>query len=173
MLRDIDQLIAQVRRDYPDVAVEQLQIAHPGADDDGLWFFRHPSTSNEVQVESSTGAAPFLVTYELTSGGTALVEKLAPGTPMEMITVYANQGSQVNVTHFCMMGNQPELRLKKAEGDVFQFEMDGTHGISDKNDMHMHALTLTLHGDQLKHEWTNYKDDKKGEVMVFEFTKQH
>jgi hypothetical protein len=119
------------------------------------------------------GAAPFLVTYELTSGGTALVEKLAPGTPMEMITVYANQGNQVNVTHFCMMGNQPELRLKKAEGDVFQFEMDGTHGIADKNEMHMHALTLTVHGDTLKHEWTNYKDDKKGDVMTFEFKKRN
>jgi len=61
MVRDIDKLIAQVRRDYPSVAVEQLRVSHPGADDDGLWFFKHPGTLNEVQVESSTGAAPFLV----------------------------------------------------------------------------------------------------------------
>jgi len=61
MHRDIDRLIAKVRRDYPDVAVEQLRVSHPGADDDGLWFFKHPSTSSEVQVESSTGAVPFLI----------------------------------------------------------------------------------------------------------------
>jgi len=61
MQRDIDRLIAQMRRDYPGVRVEQLRVAHPGADDDGLWFFKHPGSSNEVQVESSTGAAPFLV----------------------------------------------------------------------------------------------------------------
>ena len=115
---------------------------------------------------------PIKITYELTSGGTALVEKLMPGTPEEMITVYANNGDQVNVTHFCMVGNQPQMKLRKAEGDVFQFEMDGTKGIANKNDMHMHALTLTLHGNSLKQEWTNYKDNKKGESMVFEFTKR-
>jgi hypothetical protein len=61
MQRDIDKLIARVRRDYPAVQVEQLLVAHPAADDDGLWFLKHPGSSNEVQVESSTGAAPFIV----------------------------------------------------------------------------------------------------------------
>ena len=61
MQRDIDRLIAQVRRDYPGVRIEQLRVAHPGADDNGLWFFKHPDSPNEVQVESSTGTAPFVV----------------------------------------------------------------------------------------------------------------
>ena len=42
-------------------SIEQLQVRHPGADDEGLWFFTHPDGRGEVQVESSTGAAPFLV----------------------------------------------------------------------------------------------------------------
>jgi hypothetical protein len=54
-------VIAILRRRYPAVVVQQLPVTHPGADDDGVWFFRHPSRPGEVQLESSTGAAPFLV----------------------------------------------------------------------------------------------------------------
>jgi hypothetical protein len=61
MDRDIDIVIAMLKRRCPDVVVQQLPVAHPGVDDDGLWFFRHPSRPGEVQLESSTGAAPFLV----------------------------------------------------------------------------------------------------------------
>jgi hypothetical protein len=61
MHRDIDKLIDELQRAYPGVTVEQLRVTHPGADDDGLWFFRHEGSRNEVQVESSTGALPFLI----------------------------------------------------------------------------------------------------------------
>ena len=115
---------------------------------------------------------PATVTYELTSGGTAIEEKLMPGTPHEMLTVYANQGDQVSVTHYCMLGNQPQMKLKKADSGVFEFEMEGTKGIADKNEMHMHAIKLIHDGDKLKQEWTNYNKGKKAEMAVFEFTKK-
>lgn len=60
MHRDIDRVIDELRRRYPDIAVEQLRVAHP-ADDNGLWFFTHPAGLGEVQVESPGGSAPFLV----------------------------------------------------------------------------------------------------------------
>jgi len=115
---------------------------------------------------------PATVTYELTSGGTAIAEKLMPGTPHEMLTVYANRGDQVEVTHYCMIGNQPQMKLKSAGNGVYDFEMVGTKGISDKNEMHMHGIKLTLDGDKLKQEWTNYNKGKKAEVAVFEFKKK-
>jgi hypothetical protein len=46
---------------YPGVDIEQLKVAHPGSDDDGIWYIRHPSTRVEVQIESSKGVVPFLV----------------------------------------------------------------------------------------------------------------
>jgi hypothetical protein len=61
MHRDIDRLIDELRRAYPGVACEQLRVAHPGADDDGVWFFTHRDCAGEVQLESSTGRLPFLV----------------------------------------------------------------------------------------------------------------
>jgi hypothetical protein len=116
---------------------------------------------------------PVKVTYEFTSGNTAIVEKLNPGTPKEMTTVYANRGKEVNATHFCMLGNQPEMKLKQAKGTQFTFEMSGNKGISDKNEMHMHGVTLSVDGNKLKQEWTNFNKNKKGDVAVFEFTKKN
>jgi hypothetical protein len=63
MARDIDIVIERVRSRLPAVVVGQLEVSHPGIDDDGLWFFRLPVEKKEVQLESSTGAAPFIVEH--------------------------------------------------------------------------------------------------------------
>ncbi len=112
------------------------------------------------------------VTYELTSGGTAIIEKTNPGSPMEMVTIYANSGKTVNATHYCALGNQPHLALKQTKGNIFVFEMEGTQGISNKNEMHMHGVVLTVDGNKLKQEWTNYNNGKKGDTHAFELTKK-
>jgi hypothetical protein len=60
-VRDIEAIIARLRQTHPDISATQLAVRHPGADDDGLWFFRHPNTDVEVQLESSTGTCPFVL----------------------------------------------------------------------------------------------------------------
>src|SRR3989449_5978908 len=50
---------------------------------------------------------------ELTSGGTAVMEKfrmVEEGKPVEMITIYYLDGDQIKLTHYCMAGNQPTMR---------------------------------------------------------------
>ena len=59
-MRDIDAIIAQLYRTHPNISAAQLTVLHPDGDDDGLWFFRHPATDIEVQLESSSGSCPFL-----------------------------------------------------------------------------------------------------------------
>jgi hypothetical protein len=59
-MRDIDQVIAALRRRHSDLAVEQRPVAY-AAVDEGIWFINLPSTSIEVQLESSTGNCPFLI----------------------------------------------------------------------------------------------------------------
>lgn len=59
-MRDIDKIIESLSSTYPALAHEQLRVLHPGADDSGLWFFRHPGSTFEVQLESPTGDCPFL-----------------------------------------------------------------------------------------------------------------
>lgn len=73
----------------------------------------------EGTTKMSGKEEPITVTYALTSGGTALVETMGPGSPHEMVTVYATRGDSVNATHFCMLGNQPVMKLKKSSDDEF------------------------------------------------------
>jgi hypothetical protein len=60
-VRDIEKVIQSLNTIYPVVNVRQLEVAHAGADDDGLWFFQTPESKLEVQIESSTGMFPFLI----------------------------------------------------------------------------------------------------------------
>ena len=63
-MRDIDQLIAALRRRHSDLRVEQRRATQAAAGD-GIWFIKLPSTSIEVQLESSTGNCPFLLESSL------------------------------------------------------------------------------------------------------------
>jgi hypothetical protein len=75
MPRDIDTVISRIRALHPDAKIEQLKVVHPGADDDGLWFFSLPPGPKEIQVESSTGAAPFRIEHsDLTSSSEAIAD---------------------------------------------------------------------------------------------------
>src|SRR4051794_15175766 len=78
---------------------------------------------------------PMTVTYELTSGGTAVAERLGPGTPHEMLTVYHKEGKSLGVTHFCAMGNSPVMHLKKADDHSLAFEMTKAEGVSSMKEM--------------------------------------
>jgi hypothetical protein len=60
-MRDVDQIIHSIMNVCPTVKVRQLNVSHPGADDDGLWFFNWPGSEFEVQIESSNGICPFLI----------------------------------------------------------------------------------------------------------------
>ena len=59
-MRDIDAIIEALIQAHPELSVERLKVLHPGADDDGLWFFTHPSSPHEVQLESPHGMCPFI-----------------------------------------------------------------------------------------------------------------
>ncbi|MGO1070145.1 hypothetical protein [Lysobacter sp. CA199] len=59
-MRDIDAIIKELTRVHPELTVAHLKVLHPDADDDGVWFFRHPCSPYEVQLESPSGASPFL-----------------------------------------------------------------------------------------------------------------
>lgn len=113
------------------------------------------------------------VIYELTSGGTAIAEKLMPGTPHEMISMYYKSGKSLAMTHYCAIGNHPELPLKNADSTHLTFEMTKPIGVSSMKETHMHAVVLTLPDkDHLVQEWTSYENGKKSETAVFKFTRK-
>jgi len=116
---------------------------------------------------------PAKVVYTLTSGGTVVEEKLAPGTEHEMVSLYYKEGSSLAMTHYCAEGNHPEMKLKKADGKSIAFEMTTPTGVTSMNEPHMHALTLTMaDNNSLKQEWTNFTGGKKAETAVFTFKRK-
>ncbi len=61
MSRDIDHIIERLKAELAGVQVTQLQVAHPGADDDGVWFVRIPGRVEEVQIEPPRNSCPFVI----------------------------------------------------------------------------------------------------------------
>jgi len=59
----VDQVFARLRDFTAHISVEWLQVKHPGADDDNLWFIRLGNdAATEVQIETAAnGEPPFLI----------------------------------------------------------------------------------------------------------------
>jgi hypothetical protein len=109
------------------------------------------------------------VSYKVTAGGSAVLETLFPGTDHEMVTVIHPDGDGLVLTHYCMLGNQPQMKAgaKDDAGRVaFKF-LRATNLKSDK-DMHMHDVTYTFAApDALRAEWTHYQDGKAtGQAVI-------
>jgi hypothetical protein len=118
--------------------------------------------------EGADKAKTLIVEYRLTGGGSALVEQLFKGSPEEMISVYHYAGPQVMMTHYCMLGNQPRLRLTNAEPMSWTFDFVDGSNMKSENDEHMHRLKMTMaDNNHLKQKWTSYKDGKPNHVAVF------
>ena len=60
-MRDVDQIIQELKTRHPELVIEQLKVSHPGADDDGIWFITAPDLPGEIQIESWNGQCPFLI----------------------------------------------------------------------------------------------------------------
>ena len=111
--------------------------------------------------------APVSVTYEVTSGGSVVLEKLFAGSDHEMVTMYHLEDDQLVATHYCSMGNQPTMKLDTKASDshqlVFQFEK--VTGLKKPDEMHIHHGTIRIvDADRLEASWgMNSKDaqDKK------------
>lgn len=113
------------------------------------------------------------VTYELISGGMAVMERLNSGTPHEMVSVYHPNGDGVSMTHFCLLGNQPKMVMKSASKKEMVFEMSGNDGLYSSDEMHIHGLNMKWSGkDKIKHTWISYDKGKKSGEMVVELKRK-
>src|SRR5262245_6681371 len=59
------------------------------------------------------GPVEMTVQYRLLAAGTVLEERIFPGTPHEMVTMYFDKDGKLALTHYCMMGNRPAMQLTK------------------------------------------------------------
>jgi hypothetical protein len=117
---------------------------------------------------------PASAKYAVTSGGSAVVETLGPGTPHEMVTVIHQDGNHLGLTHYCAIGNQPHMKAEvKGDGKVIEFEFTGASNMASDKDLHMHSVTFTfIDKDTLRSAWTSYQDGKKEGTAIFEFKRK-
>ena len=112
-----------------------------------------------------TNTARASLDLELTSGGTAILERshmMEDGKTVEMTTLYFLDGSDVKLTHYCMAGNQPTMRgAYSPETKTLTFELVSISNLKSADDGHMHRATYTfLDDNHFKTTWTLRKDQK-------------
>ena len=109
------------------------------------------------------------VTYELTAGGTAVLETLFVGSEHEMVSLLFNDGEQLTMTHYCMLGNQPTMVAQPvSQSDRIEFVCVGGTNMPDENVMHMHEADYTfLGGDRLESTWTLHEGGQAVDSTTF------
>jgi hypothetical protein len=98
---------------------------------------------------------PARVEFRLAGNGSALVERLFPGTDHEMVSVYHLAGSDLVLTHYCAMANQPRMKLVAGgpEGDLV-FDFAGGDNVDPRTTTHMHGGRFTVKGaDAYEADW--------------------
>lgn len=136
-------------------------------------FARLKSLVGEWEAPMKGGGTAH-ASYELISGGTALVEHESATGVSPMLTVYYVDGDRLLLTHYCMVGNQPRMQANSfdpATGEIgFQF-VDGTN-MKSADDAHMHSAKIRLvDANHLSAEWQMYEGGQPKMTESFAYTR--
>lgn len=101
------------------------------------------------------------LTYELTGGGTAVVEKFTSESMPAMHTVYHLDGDRLLLTHYCIAGNQPRMvagPFDSKTGEVeFKF-LDATN-LAKPGAGHMHGVRMRfVDSNRLETHWQFFEN---------------
>ncbi|HWB20472.1 MAG TPA: hypothetical protein VG711_09250 [Phycisphaerales bacterium] len=112
--------------------------------------------------------------YKITAGGSVVMETLFPGTDHEMVTMYHMVGKDLMLTHYCVAGNQPTMKLKPgSDPSVMKFDYAGSGDIDVSKDMHMHNLEITLvDADHIKAKWTSWAHGNEASDARFDLMRK-
>jgi hypothetical protein len=114
------------------------------------------------------------VIYRLTGAGSALIETDFPGSDHEMVSVYHLDGDDLRLTHYCAMGNQPRLKLDRANStpDKFVFIFDGGSNLDPAKDIHIHGTTILFEEQGgVDCAWEGYAGGKKAGTTHFRLSR--
>jgi hypothetical protein len=133
-------------------------------------FVRLKSLDGEWKTTDDEHGGDAKVVYRIVSGGSTVMEALFPGSKHEMVSMYFLDGDELRMTHYCSLGNQPQLKLdKKSSRPVsLVFAFDGGTNFDPQKDMHIHSLKIDFKDkSHVEAEWESYRDGKKDSTMKF------
>lgn len=96
------------------------------------------------KADMGQGPIDMTIQYRLLAGGSVLEERVFAGTPNEMVTMYYDQAGKLAMTHYCVFGNRPAMKLKSSDAKTIKFDFDATCGIHPATESYMHALSITF-----------------------------
>ena len=114
----------------------------------------------------SKDGVPSRTRFDVIAKGTALVETTDfEAHPNEsMVTVYHADGESVLLTHYCIAGNQPRMRLVGYDPGTRTVRFDFLDGanIPTRDTGHMDSAVFTLtDDDHFTTRWSWYQDGKE------------
>lgn len=133
--------------------------------------------SSVTALEGSwQGAAPDGTTghtvFAVSSGGTLVRELMLAGTEHEMTNMYTLDGSELVLTHYCAMGNQPTMRADALEDGRLAFSFDEVADLTASDEIYMGEMTLEIvDADHIRQHWTAFKGSEPQDVMTIELTR--
>lgn len=114
------------------------------------------------------------VTYEVVSGGSALLERLQSAGEAEMVTIYTVDGDRLSATHYCSARNQPSMQTEPLTAVTMplRFRTVRVANLTSPEEGHMSGLVLARPDPiHLTQEWS-WKDGKGEQVNVFRYTRK-
>lgn len=121
--------------------------------------------------EGTSPTGTVTTTFELTGGGTALVERIKNGKEPEMTTVYHLDGDRLVLTHYCSAGNQPHLEAESLDpaSNELHFRFVNASNLANANAGHMHNAAIKLVSpDQFTADWGWQENGKIAMHVVVE-----
>lgn len=115
--------------------------------------------------------------YELTAGGSALVERFIDQSAdwQTMVTVYYLDADRLLLTHYCAANNQPRMLATHYHPGTGRLEFDflDATNLPDVNTGHMHQVLFqfTDH-DHFTTEWTFWREGKPEFTEVLHFNRK-
>jgi hypothetical protein len=143
---------------------------HPAVSSPALEQFKGLAGKWVGKMGTGSESHDAVVTYKVTSNGSAVVETIDPGGAHEMVTVIHSDGDELVLTHYCAIGNQPRMRASgKSAGKNVKFAFVDATNLRSPKDMHMHDVAFEfVDKDTLKTTWRNFLDGKPHETATFE-----
>ena len=112
--------------------------------------------------------------YELISGGTALMETLKAESEPPMVTIYHLDDDRVALTHYCAGNNQPRMQTEPLAGDpkVLDFTFNGGTNLNSTNHAHISGLVVTFQDENhFTQKWT-WKESGNDHFTTVQFTRK-
>lgn len=94
------------------------------------------------KVDMGQGPIDMVAEYRVIASGSVIEERVFPGTPQEMVTMYYDKDGKLAMTHYCMLGNRPQMKLKSSDAKSITLDFDEACGIDAKKECHMNAMTI-------------------------------